>query len=103
MKLSEETNITLDLKTIGMIVGFAVSLAATYFTITASVAKNTEDIENINTNSVNPVEFQYKDELVRSTIKRVEEKQEIMAEDVKEVKSQLDKIDQRLYELTRKQ
>ena len=63
---------------------------------------NTEDINTLKVESVNPVEFQYKDELVRSTIKRVEEKQEVIAEDVKEVKNQLDKIDQRLYELSKK-
>jgi len=65
------------------------------------VATNTEDIEALNDNSVNQVEFQYKDELVRSTVKNIEEKQGLMADDIKEVKAQLDKIDQRLYELSR--
>jgi|TARA_R100001530_G_scaffold72711_2_gene51312 predicted site-specific integrase-resolvase len=101
-QINEGTKLTLDLKTIGLVIAFTVSLAATYFTITSTVAKNTEDIESINTNSVNSVEFQYKDELVRSTIQRVEEKQEIMGEDIKEVKTQLDKIDQRLYELSKR-
>ncbi len=101
-KIGENTNVTLDLKTIGIIVGFTISLATTYVTIQASVAKNSEDIETISTNSVNPVEFQYKDELVRSTIKRVEEKTDVLSQDVQEVKGQLEKIDQRLYELSRK-
>ena len=101
-KIGENTNVTLDLKTIGIIVGFTISLVTTYVTIQASVAKNSEDIETISTNSVNPVEFQYKDELVRSTIKRVEEKTDVLSQDVQEVKGQLEKIDQRLYELSRK-
>ena len=39
--------------------------------------------------------------LVRSTIKRVEEKTDVLSDQVKEVKAQLEKIDQRLYELSR--
>ena len=95
-QINEGTKLTLDLKTIGLVIAFTVSLAATYFTITSTVAKNTEDIESINTNSVNSVEFQYKDELVRSTIQRVEEKQEIMGEDIKEVKTQLEELVERI-------
>ena len=33
MKISENTNVTLDLKTIGMIVGFATMIAGTYYTL----------------------------------------------------------------------
>ena len=100
-KISENTNITLDLKTIGIIVAFTISLVATYFTLQSSVAANTENIDSLKTNSVNPIEFQYKDELVRSTIKRIEEKQETMNEDVGEIKDQLGKIDERLYQISK--
>ena len=100
-KISENTNITLDLKTIGIIVAFTISLVATYFTLQSSVAANTENIDSLKTNSVNPIEFQYKDELVRSTIKRIEEKQETMNEDVSEIKEQLGKIDERLYQISK--
>ena len=67
----------------------------------SSIASAQESIEELKTNSVNPVEFQYKDVLVRETIKRVEEKTDCLSEDVNEVKEQLNKIDQRLYELTK--
>ena len=100
-KISENTNITLDLKTIGIIVAFTISLVATYFTLQSSVAANTENIDSLKTNSVNPIEFQYKDELVRRTIKRIEEKQETMNEDVGEIKDQLGKIDERLYQISK--
>ena len=66
------------------------------------VASAMADVESLKINSVNPVEFQYKDELVRSTIKRVEEKTDVLSEQVKEVKVQLEKIDQRLYELSKR-
>ena len=100
-KISEDTNVTLDLKTIGIIIGGVVAIATTYFTLQSSVASNTNDIENLKTDGVSSVEFQYKDELVRSTIKRIEEKQETMSDDVKEVKQQLDKIDERLYQISK--
>ena len=101
MSLNTESKFSLSLKEIvGSVVGL-ISLLGIYFTLQSSVATNTEDIEALNDNSVNQVEFQYKDELVRSTVKNIEEKQGLMADDIKEVKAQLDKIDQRLYELSR--
>ena len=100
-KIGEDTNVTLDLKTIGIIITGAVAIATTYITLSASVSSNTESIESLEGNTVNPIEFQYKDELVRSTIKRIEEKQETMNEDVSEIKEQLGKIDERLYQISK--
>ena len=100
-KIGEDTNVTLDLKTIGIIITGAVAIAGTYITLSASVSSNTESIESLETNSVNPIEFEYKDTLVRETIKRIEEKQETMNEDVSEIKNQLDKIDERLYQISK--
>ena len=100
-KIGEDTNVTLDLKTIGIIITGAVAIATTYITLSASVSSNTESIESLEGNTVNPIEFQYKDELVRSTIKRIEEKQETMNEDVSEIKDQLEKIDERLYQISK--
>ena len=37
MKINEKSEFTLDLKTIIMVVGFAISLSATYFTLKAEV------------------------------------------------------------------
>ena len=63
---------------------------------------NTEDIDALKNNSVNPVEFQYKDELVRSTIEKVETDVNTIKIDVNEIKEQLNKMDERLYEISRK-
>lgn len=101
MKIGEDTNVTLDLKTVGIIIGGAIAIATTYITLSSSVAANSENIETIKDNAVNPVEFQYKDELVRSTIQRVEEKTDVLSEDVQEVKDQLQKIDDRLYQISK--
>jgi predicted RND superfamily exporter protein len=99
--LNPESKFSLSLKEIvGAVIGLS-SLFGIYFTLQASVDTNTDDIQTLKNESVNPVEFQYKDELVRSTIQRVEEKTDVLSEDVNEVKEQLSKIDQRLYELSK--
>jgi len=101
MALNPESKFSLSIKEIiGAVVGLS-SLFGIYFTMQGSIANAQESIEELKTNSVNPVEFQYKDVLVRETIKRVEEKTDGLSEDVNEVKEQLNKIDQRLYELTK--
>ena len=100
--LNPESKFSLSLKEIiGAVVGLS-SLFGIYFTLQASVDTNTEDIQSLKNNAVNPVEFQYKDELVRSTIQRVEEKTDVLSGDVKEVKDQLQKIDERLYQISKK-
>ena len=99
--LNPESKFSLSLKeVVGAVIGLS-SLFGIYFTLQASVASNTEDIDALKNNSVNPVEFQYKDELVRSTIQRVEEKTDVLSGDVKEVKDQLQKIDERLYQISK--
>ena len=99
--LNPESKFSLSLKeVVGAVIGLS-SLLGIYFTLQASVASNTEDIDALKNNSVNPVEFQYKDELVRSTIQRVEEKTDVLSGDVKEVKDQLQKIDERLYQISK--
>ena len=37
-EIGEKTQVTLDLKTIGTIVGFTIALATTYFTLKADIA-----------------------------------------------------------------
>ena len=100
-ELNPESKFSLSLKEIiGAVVGLS-SLFGIYFTLQASVKTNTDDIDALKNNSVNPVEFQYKDELVRSSILRIEEKTDVLNEDVKEVKDQLQKIDERLYQISK--
>ena len=48
------------------------------------------------------IEFQYKDELVRSTIEKIESDVMTVKEDVNEIKNSLEKMDERLYEISRK-
>jgi|TARA_B100000902_G_C27032085_1_gene774992 hypothetical protein len=90
-KLSENTEVQLDLKTIGMIVGGAIALAATYFALQADI----ELAKQLPEPDISRTEFDLKDELIRSTIIDIDEKVDKNAE-------KLDNIDEKLYELTKK-
>jgi|TARA_B110000967_G_C18636419_1_gene436264 peptidoglycan hydrolase CwlO-like protein len=97
-KIGEGTNVTLDLKTIAMIVGFTVSLATMYFTLKADIAHAAQLPEP----EITKIEFSYKDQIIRATIEKVESDMSSIKEDVSEIKSQLDKMDARLYEISKK-
>jgi hypothetical protein len=87
-QIGEDTKITLDLKTIGMILAGVVSLVGMWFALQADI----EDAKELPSPVIDRVEYDLKDELIRQTIMDTQE-------DVEEMKEQLDKIDQRLYEL----
>ncbi len=90
-QISEETKVTLDLKTIGMIVAFVVTIAGMWFTLQADIAQAKE----LPVPVINRVEYDLKDELIRQTIMDTQE-------DVEEIKETIDKIDERLYEIQKK-
>ena len=87
-QIGEDTKVTLDLKTIGMIVSGAVILAGMWFALQADIALAKELPEPV----IDRVEYDLKDELIRETIMNTQE-------DVEEIKETLEKMDARLYEL----
>ena len=87
-QIGEDTKVTLDLKTIGMIVAFVVTLAGMWFTLQADIAQAKELPAPV----IDRIEYDLKDELIRQTIMDTQE-------DVEEIKETIDKIDQRLYEI----
>ena len=89
-KIGENTNITLDLKTIGMIVGFTITIASMYFVMQADIAEAKE----LPKPEISKLEYELKDELIRNTIMDTQD-------DVEEIKETIKKIDERLYEMTR--
>lgn len=95
--LNEETQVKLDLKTIGIIVGGAVSLASMYFALKSDIAIAMEKPEP----EVSKIEWTYKDELIRSNISNTNEKVEGLEKSVEEIKNQLNKIDERLYQISK--
>lgn len=96
-KIGEETEIKVDLKTIGMIIGFTVSLVSMYFALKSDIAEAKE----LPVPEVSKIEFSYKDEITRNNIINTNEKVEGLEKSVGEIKDQLNKIDERLYQISK--
>ena len=89
-QIGENTKVTLDLKTIGIIIGGVISLASLYFIMQADIAEAKE----LPKPEISKLEYDLKDELIRNTIMDTQE-------DVEEIKETIKKNDERLYEMTR--
>ena len=89
-QIGESTKVTLDLKTIGMIVTFVITITGMYFALQSDIARAMELPEP----EISKVEYELKDELIRNTIMDTQD-------DVEEIKETIKKIDERLYKLTR--
>ena len=87
-QISEETKVTLDLKTLGTIAAGIVALVGMWFALQADIAEAKELPAPV----IDSIEYDLKDELIRQTIMDTQE-------DVEEIKESLEKIDERLYEL----
>lgn len=89
MKISEKTEVTLDMKTIVLVIGFVVTVASMWFALQAEieVAKQLPEPE------VSRTEYDLKDKLIRETIMNTQKK-------VEENGQKLDLIEARLYELS---
>ena len=89
-QIGEDTKVTLDLKTIGMIVAFVVSLAGMYFTLKADIAYAATQPEPV----IQRVEYDLKDELIRQTIMDTQE-------DVEMILEKMEKLEERMYEMSK--
>ena len=87
-QLGEDTKVTLDLKTLGMIAAEIISLAGMWFALQADIKEAKELPEPV----IDRIEYDLKDELIRQTIMDTQE-------DVDDILDQLEKIDERLYEI----
>jgi len=90
-QIGENTKVTLDLKTIGIVVFFIATVIGMWFTLQADIEK----AKVLPEPEIERMEFDMKDELIRSTIMDTQD-------DVEDIKSQLEKIDERLYELQKR-
>jgi hypothetical protein len=90
MKLSEKSEVTFDLKSIGIVLVMVISVSSTYFTLKADIDANKQALEN--GNWVSATEYDLKDELVRNTIMSNSKKLDAIEE-------KLNTIDDRLYKL----
>ena len=80
-KINEGTNLTLDLKTIGIVIGFTISLVSVYYSLLGQI----EEAKELPKPEISRVEFDLKDTNVRSTIYNIEEQ-------VKDNSDNLDKL-----------
>ena len=90
-QIGEKTQVTLDLKTIGIAVAGLGSLIAMWFALQADIALAKELPEPPDP-EITRMEFDMKDQLVRQTIMSTQE-------DVKEIKDDLDNIERKIDEL----
>lgn len=90
-KISESTELTLDLKTIILVIGGVISLVGMYF----SLQKDIEVAKELPKPEVSRTEYDLKDQLIRETIMNTQKK-------VEENSNKLDKIDEKLYEIINK-
>lgn len=96
-EVNENTKLTLDLKTIILIVSFTVSLVGMYYTLQAQISEAMRLPEP----EVSKIEFSYKDEITRATIEGVQIDISTIKDDVSEIKAALEKMDGRLYEISK--
>ena len=87
-ELNEDTGFTISIKTL-IAIGFAIStIIGMWFALQADIAEAKELPAPV----IDRIEYDLKDELIRQTIMDTQE-------DVEAIQEQLDKIDERLYEI----
>jgi hypothetical protein len=89
MKIDEGTQVTLDLKTIAIIISFVGTVVGMWFALQGEI----EEAKRLPEPSISRTEYDLKDKLVRETIMNTQEK-------VEENGAKLDIIEDRLYELS---
>jgi hypothetical protein len=91
-KINENTEVTLDLKTIIMVVGGVISLVAMYF----ALQKEIEVAKDLPEPTITRAEYDLKDQLIRETIMNTKQK-------VDENSAKLDRIESKLFEIIERQ
>ncbi len=91
-QVGEDTKITLDLKTIGIVLFGLATVIGMWFTLQADI----QEAKELPEPEIQRIEFQMKDEAIRDAIINTQD-------DVEEIKEQLKKIDERLFDLQKRQ
>ena len=90
-KIGEDTKITLDLKTIGTIAVMMATVVGMWYAVQADI----QEAKELPKPDVTRTEYDLKDKLIRETIINTQNK-------VDENGKKLDKIEERLYEISKK-
>lgn len=86
--ITENTELTLDVKTLVIIISFVVSFVGMYF----ALQKEIDLAKELPKPQVTRTEYDLKDQLIRETIMNTQKK-------VEDNSSKLDKIDEKLYQI----
>ncbi len=89
-ELSEDSKFNISIKTLGGISVLIFTLVSMWFALQADIAEAKE----LPKPEINRVEYDLKDEAVRNAIYETQN-------DVQDIKAQLNKIDERLYDLSK--
>ena len=90
-EINENTQVTLDLKTVGLIIAGALSLAGMWFALQADI----QEAKELPKPEISRTEYDLEDELIRETIMNTQQK-------VDENGKKLDKIEERIFNLVEK-
>ena len=90
-QIGEDTKVTLDLKTIGMIVTLVIMLAGMWYKIQADIAE-AKELPEPAAPEITRMEFDMKDQMIRNTIMTTQE-------DVSELREDLDRIEEKIDNL----
>ena len=86
--ITENTELTLDIKTLVIIISFVVSFVGMYF----ALQKDIDLAKELPRPQVTRTEYDLKDQLIRETIMNTQKK-------VEDNSNKLDKIDEKLYQI----
>ena len=90
-QIGEDTKITLDLKTIGMLAAGMGALISMWFALQADIAE-AKELPIPPSPDITRMEFDMKDQLVRQTIMSTQEDITEMKEDIKRIEEKIDQL-----------
>ena len=90
-QLNEETKITLDLKTIGLILVGVATVIGMWFALQADI-EEAKELPIAPPPDVTRMEYDMKDQLIRQTIMTTQEDVGELKEDIKRIEEKIDKL-----------
>tara|TARA_R100001440_G_scaffold20681_1_gene34350 strand:- start:103 stop:387 length:285 start_codon:yes stop_codon:yes gene_type:complete len=90
-QIGEDTKVTLDLKTLGMVAAGIGTIVAMWFALQADIAE-AKELPLPAEPEITRMEFDMKDQLVRQTIMTTQEDVTEIKEDIKRIEEKIDKL-----------
>tara|TARA_R100001163_G_scaffold64339_1_gene58330 strand:- start:270 stop:554 length:285 start_codon:yes stop_codon:yes gene_type:complete len=90
-QIGEDTKVTLDLKTLGMVAAGIGTIVAMWFALQADIAE-AKELPLPSEPEITRMEFDMKDQLVRQTIMTTQEDVTEIKEDIKRIEEKIDQL-----------